>query len=208
MTRASSWLSHSPPTVGFSPCRPRCRASCRGGAIVGDEAGCDGEDMAAGSVIALEPDHRRAGEIALEAQDVVDVGAAPAVDRLVVVADAAHVAMAWGQQPQPQILDDVGVLVFVDQQIAPAPLIVGEDFRPLVNNRSISSSRSPKSTALSASAAPGRPVDRRAAAVGEAAFVGRRALGIEAAVLPASISAGQRARGPALVVDVLGLAAA
>jgi len=56
-----------------------------------DQIGCGGEDMAGGAVIALEPDHLGAGKIVLEAQDVVDLGAAPAVDRLVVIADAADV---------------------------------------------------------------------------------------------------------------------
>ena len=55
---------------------------------------------AGGAVIALQPDHRRAGKIVLEAQDVVDLGAAPAIDRLVVVADAAEVARL-SQQAQP-----------------------------------------------------------------------------------------------------------
>jgi hypothetical protein len=58
---------------------------------VGDEVRGGGEDVAGGAVIALEPDDLGAGEVVLEAQDVVDLGAAPAVDRLVVVADAADV---------------------------------------------------------------------------------------------------------------------
>ena len=59
--------------------------------VVGDQMRGGGEDVAGGAVIALEPDHGGAGKIVLEAQDVVDLGAAPAVDRLVVVADAADV---------------------------------------------------------------------------------------------------------------------
>ena len=59
--------------------------------VMGDQMRGGGEDVAGGAVIALEPDHRGAGKIVLEAQDVVDLGAAPAVDRLVVVADAADV---------------------------------------------------------------------------------------------------------------------
>ncbi len=59
--------------------------------IVGDQMRGGGEDVAGGAVIALQPDHRGAGKIVLEAQDVVDLGAAPAIDRLVVVADAADV---------------------------------------------------------------------------------------------------------------------
>src|SRR5437763_16984952 len=50
-----------------------------------------GENVAGGAVIAFEADDLGAGEVVLEAQDVVDLGAAPAVDRLVVVADAADV---------------------------------------------------------------------------------------------------------------------
>ena len=50
-----------------------------------------GEDMAGGAVVALQPDDLGAGKVLLEAQDVVDLGAAPAIDRLVVVADAADV---------------------------------------------------------------------------------------------------------------------
>src|SRR5437870_7996355 len=50
--------------------------------VVGDEVGGGGEDMAGRAVIALEPDHLGAREVVLEAQDVVDLGAAPAVDRL------------------------------------------------------------------------------------------------------------------------------
>ena len=51
--------------------------------------------MCAGrAVVALQADDVGAGEVVLEAQDVVDLRAAPAVDRLVVVADAAEVLCA------------------------------------------------------------------------------------------------------------------
>ena len=79
------------------------------------------------AVVALEPDHVGAREILLEAQDVADLGAAPAVDRLVVVADAGDVPVLLGEQAQPEVLGDVGVLVLVDQDRAKAPLVVGED---------------------------------------------------------------------------------
>ena len=59
--------------------------------VMGDDVRRGGEDVAGRAVIALQPDHRSAGKIVLEAQDVVDLGAAPAVDRLVVIADAADV---------------------------------------------------------------------------------------------------------------------
>ena len=59
--------------------------------IMRDQMRGGGEDVAGGAVVALEPDHLGAGKVVVEAQDVVDLGAAPAIDRLVVVADAADV---------------------------------------------------------------------------------------------------------------------
>ncbi len=66
--------------------------------IVRDQIRGGGEDVAGGAVVALEPDDLCAGKVVLEAQDVVDLGAAPAVDRLIVVADAADVfdVGLWG----------------------------------------------------------------------------------------------------------------
>ena len=66
--------------------------------VEGDEMRCGGEDMSGGAVIALEPDDLGARKVVLEAQDVVDLGAAPAVDRLIVVADAADVGRAGCDQ--------------------------------------------------------------------------------------------------------------
>ena len=59
--------------------------------IVGDEVRGGAEDVGGRAVVALEPDDGGARKILFEAQDVVDLGAAPAIDRLVVVADAADV---------------------------------------------------------------------------------------------------------------------
>ena len=94
--------------------------------VVGDQMRGGGENMAGGAIIALEPHGFRAGKILFEAQDVFDLGAAPTIDALVVVANAADVAPPLRDQPQPQILRGVGVLIFVDQNIFETPLIIGE----------------------------------------------------------------------------------
>ena len=78
------------------------------------------------TVVALQPHHGGAGKVVLEAQDVADLRAAPAIDRLVVVADATDVAFALGQKAQPQVLRDVGILILVDQDVAETALIVGK----------------------------------------------------------------------------------
>ena len=59
--------------------------------VMGDQVRGGGEDVAGGAVVALQADDFGAGKIVLEAQDVVHLGAAPAVDRLIVIADAADV---------------------------------------------------------------------------------------------------------------------
>ena len=60
----------------------------------------------------------RVGKILVEVEDVPDVGAAPAVDRLVVVADDADVAVLAGEQLHELVLRAVGVLVLVDEDVA------------------------------------------------------------------------------------------
>ena len=65
--------------------------------IMRDQMRGGGEDVAGGAVVALQPNDLGAGEVVLEAQDVVDLRAAPAIDRLVVVADAADVLGRRGE---------------------------------------------------------------------------------------------------------------
>ncbi len=59
--------------------------------VMGDQLRSGGENMAGASIVALKPDDLGAGKVMIEAQNVIDLGAAPAIDRLVVIADAADV---------------------------------------------------------------------------------------------------------------------
>ncbi len=99
--------------------------------VLGDQARGGGENVRRRAIVAFEADDLRAGEVLFKAQDVVDLGAAPAVDRLIVVADAADIRAALRQEPQPQVLRDVGVLVLVDEDVAEAAMVVGEHVRML-----------------------------------------------------------------------------
>ena len=116
--------------------------------VMGDEAVGGGEDVRGRTVILLEPDDLRAREILLEAQDVGDLGAAPGIDRLVVVADAAKVAARLGEQFQPFVLALVGILIFVDEDVAEAVAIASSTSRCLRKITSMWSRRSPKSQAF------------------------------------------------------------
>ncbi len=216
---------------------------------------------AGAAVVALEPDDLGAGEILLEAQDVVHLGAAPAVDRLVVVADAADVlgqarllrrrrvrlgvipgrgrkpaspepiftvrgygfrARAFGaprndsgvcgaaralpEEPQPEILRDVGVLILVHQNVPKPQLVLAQHLGLLAEQ--------PDAFQQQVAEIGGvehlQPVliggvELLALAAGEARrLAGRHLLGRQAAVLPAVDEAGEHARRPALLVDVLG----
>ncbi len=85
------------------------------------------EDQLGRAVVAFELDDGRVRPVALEIEDVAQVRAAPRVDRLVVVADDRQVAVLRGKGLDPQVLGTVRVLVFVDVEIAPALLVLGED---------------------------------------------------------------------------------
>jgi hypothetical protein len=70
------------------------------------------------AIVALEAHHLCVGEVALEVEDVVEIGAAPFVDRLIRVADHREVLVLGGEVTHEQVLRPVGVLVFVDHHEA------------------------------------------------------------------------------------------
>ena len=82
--------------------------------------------MAGRTVILLELDHLGLLEVLLEVEDVRDVGAAPRVNRLIVVAHNHEVLVLGGEQVGDLVLDMVGVLVLVDADVAEALLVLLE----------------------------------------------------------------------------------
>ena len=108
----------------------------------------DGEDRLGRAVVLLEPHDLRVGVILLELEDVLDVGPAPGVDRLVRVADDADVAVPQRQRVGDDVLGVVRVLVLVDQDVL-EPLLQLRAAPPGGRGtRGRSSSRSSKSSAL------------------------------------------------------------
>ena len=75
------------------------------------------EDALRGAVVLLQAHDARVREVALEVEDVADVGAAPGVDGLVDVADDEDVAVRVGEQAHDAVLRVVRVLVLVDEQV-------------------------------------------------------------------------------------------
>ena len=101
------------------------RAAGRGGlqhlfvpvAVERDERVGVCQDRGGRTVVVFEPHDLGVRPVLLESQDVRDLGPAPAVDRLVVVAHDAQVAMAAGERFDDLVLAVVGVLVFVDEHV-------------------------------------------------------------------------------------------
>ncbi len=88
--------------------------------VVRDQLVGRAQDALAAAVVLLQLDHAQARPVAAELVDVLRIGAAPGVDRLVVVAHAGDPAALAGQHFQQAVLRVVGVLVFVHQQVAQA----------------------------------------------------------------------------------------
>ena len=93
-------------------------------------AGHDGmggvEDQLRRAVVPLQLHDGRVGIVALEVEDVPDVRAAPAIDRLVVVTDDREVPVPGRERPDPQVLRPVRVLVLVDVEVPPALLVASQ----------------------------------------------------------------------------------
>ena len=197
----------------FDHCRPVSRRLvgeqrlAQPAAVVRDQSGGDREDVAARAIVSLEPDHLCAGKVPLEAQDVFDVGAAPGVDRLIVVADAAQIAVRSGEEAEPEILDDVGVLVLVNQNVAkPAPerrenvVVLAHESQRLEQEIAEINGVQRFQTRLIAL------VERRPSSAGECRrFARRRVRRIQAAILPSVDEIRERSRRPAFFVQVIRL---
>ena len=163
--------------------------------------------MLSRAIVAFQPDHGRAGEVALKAQDVVDLGSAPAIDRLIVIADAADILTGLGQQPQPQILGDVGVLILVHQHIAEPLVIFGQHIRMLGEQGQVVQQQVAEIAGVQhAEAVLIEAIDPLALIVTElGAFAGGHLIGGPAPVLPMVDQAVHQLGRPALGVDIFSL---
>ena len=97
--------------------------------VVRDAGAGGGEDLRARAEVAGEHDPPVARVAPTEVEDRGRVGAAEAVDQLVLVADGGQVAVGAGQQVDQSRLGGVDVLELVDEQPAPAPAQVREPVR-------------------------------------------------------------------------------
>ena len=159
------------------------------------------------AIIALEPHDLGAREVILEAQDIVDLGAAPAIDRLVVIADAADILRALREEAQPEILRDVRILILVDQDVAELRVKIPKQIRVFLEDRDVVDEQVAEVAGVQH--LQPRLVDLVALdglAIAEQLRLFRRhPVRRQRAVLPAVDQSREVARRPALGVEVLGL---
>ena len=87
------------------------------------------QDISGGAIVLLQLDHLGIRIILFKFQDIADIGPAPAINGLIVVADHAQIMGFSRQQPYKLILRQVGVLVLVHMDVAKPPLIILEHRR-------------------------------------------------------------------------------
>ena len=95
--------------------KPRREVLVLAATVVRDQAGGRRDDVRGRSEVLAERDDLRSREVLLELEDVRDVRAAPAVDRLVRVAHDEDVARLRGKRCRDHELRVVRVLVLVDE---------------------------------------------------------------------------------------------
>ena len=86
--------------------------------VLGDEGVGRVQDGAGGAVVLLQLDDGEVGKVLPQALEVLQRGAAPAIDGLVVVAHGGQARAVAHQLLQERVLRHVGVLVLVHQEVA------------------------------------------------------------------------------------------
>ena len=172
-------------------------------AVVGDDRVGGVQDRLRRAVVLLELDHRRVREVVLEVQDVADVRAAEAVDRLVVVSHHRDVAVLLAEQLEPAVLGPVGVLVLVDQHVPEgAPVAVAHIVEQLEQVHAAEQQVVEVHRVGRVQARLVEVVDIGRRLLEEAAHLEPVALGVEQGVLGLRDLAADPARREALGVDV------
>ena len=100
--------------------------------IVGNDGIGGVQYVAGGAVILLQADHTSAGEVALETLKMLHPRPAPAKDGLIVVAHHERRVRQSGQESHRPVLDRVGVLEFIHQDMPEPPLVLFPQLRSLL----------------------------------------------------------------------------
>ena len=125
---------------------------------------------------------------------------------MVVIADDADVLVVGGEQAQPEVLGDVGVLILVHEDVAEPALVLRKDvFILLEDGHDVKEEIAEVAGVQGAQALLILAVECTAHVVELAGLGGGDVIGRPGAVFPAVDQRGEHARRPAFLVDILGL---
>ena len=125
---------------------------------------------------------------------------------MVIITNAADIVMRLREQSQPVILHQIGVLIFIHQNIAKAPLIIGQHFRvPTQNRHHMQKQITEISRIQRFQPRLIRLINPARAPCRVIRILSRgNAIGRQATILPALNDRHQPRRGPALQVKIFG----
>jgi len=95
--------------------------------VRGDRGVGEGEDLGDGAVVCLDDVFGRTGVFVGKVEDVAEVGSAPRVDGLGIVADDHEIVLRGGEEVDELGLEGVGVLILVDEDPLELALVVLAD---------------------------------------------------------------------------------
>ena len=101
--------------------------------VVGDDGVGGVEDVAGRPVVLFQAHQTGTGEVTLETLEMLHPRPAPAEDGLIVVTHHERRACRPGQEFHPPVLNRVGVLEFIHQNVLEPPLVLFPQFRPLLD---------------------------------------------------------------------------
>jgi len=107
-----------------SPCPASVRRFYRALAVVGDQDIGGVQNMAVRAIVLLQLDQILHLEFMLERRHIADVGAAECVNALVIITDRKHCAFLACHQLEPFVLQIIGVLKLIHQNVLETGLIM------------------------------------------------------------------------------------
>ena len=100
-----------------------------------DQLGGHAEDALRAAIVAFQAYDVNVGIIVLEFENVVQIAHPPAVDRLVRVAGDGQIGIFYRQRPGDGVLGEIGVLIFIDEDVAIAVVEALADFSIFAQQR-------------------------------------------------------------------------
>ena len=100
-----------------------------------DEAVCCPHDGLCATVVALQFEEFGIGIALLEGQNILDIRSAEGINRLRIISHHANMVLRFGELTHDEVLNMVGVLILIHEDVMEDPLVIPENFRMLAEEQ-------------------------------------------------------------------------